>query len=261
MGATNTGVHAQDPISKTVLCPSLLRELEPDDRQETVVDREAARAQHHHDAQRVCGVGRWLSRIGHHAIKRAMASRPRALERAITAQTSAPERLQTPWKPATPKPGSAIEAASRDVLGTGFRSSHRRRRTKCAKHMRFNWRRERDSNPRRAFDPYALSRGAPSTTRPSLRSLKMFVFQLVGPPETPPARVRGGHDTEGPRGRQSGLHTVRRERTNSCTEASAASSASGLLPPAWAKSARPPPRPPTWAATAPASSPALIRAV
>ena len=32
-----------------------------------------------------------------------------------------------------------------------------------------NWRRERDSNPRRAFDPYTLSRGAPSTTRPSLR--------------------------------------------------------------------------------------------
>ena len=31
------------------------------------------------------------------------------------------------------------------------------------------WRRERDSNPRWAFDPYALSRGAPSTTRPSLR--------------------------------------------------------------------------------------------
>jgi hypothetical protein len=32
-----------------------------------------------------------------------------------------------------------------------------------------NWRRERDSNPRWAFDPYTLSRGAPSTTRPSLR--------------------------------------------------------------------------------------------
>jgi hypothetical protein len=31
------------------------------------------------------------------------------------------------------------------------------------------WRRERDSNPRWAFDPYTLSRGAPSTTRPSLR--------------------------------------------------------------------------------------------
>ncbi len=33
-----------------------------------------------------------------------------------------------------------------------------------------NWRRERDSNPRYAFGVYALSRGAPSTTRPSLRS-------------------------------------------------------------------------------------------
>jgi hypothetical protein len=32
------------------------------------------------------------------------------------------------------------------------------------------WRRGRDSNPRWAFDPYTLSRGAPSTTRPPLRS-------------------------------------------------------------------------------------------
>ena len=32
------------------------------------------------------------------------------------------------------------------------------------------WRRERDSNPRWAFDPYSLSRGAPSTTRPSLQN-------------------------------------------------------------------------------------------
>ena len=30
------------------------------------------------------------------------------------------------------------------------------------------WRRERDSNPRWDFVPYTLSRGAPSTTRPSL---------------------------------------------------------------------------------------------
>jgi integrase len=44
-----------------------------------------------------------------------------------------------------------------------------------------DWRRERDSNPRRAFDPYALSRGAPSTTRPSLRSLKiLFCFSWLG---------------------------------------------------------------------------------
>src|SRR5882757_6513301 len=35
-----------------------------------------------------------------------------------------------------------------------------------------DWRRGRDSNPRRAFDPYALSRGAPSTTRPPLPSGK-----------------------------------------------------------------------------------------
>ena len=34
------------------------------------------------------------------------------------------------------------------------------------------WRRERDSNPRWAFDPYSLSRGAPSATRPPLRFFK-----------------------------------------------------------------------------------------
>ena len=34
------------------------------------------------------------------------------------------------------------------------------------------WRRERDSNPRWNFVPYSLSRGAPSTTRPSLRTTK-----------------------------------------------------------------------------------------
>ena len=52
----------------------------------------------------------------------------------------------------------------------------------------------------------------------------------------------------------------RRVRTQSVTEPSAASSAAGLLPPACAKSARPPPRPPTWAAIAPANSPAFKRA-
>ena len=31
------------------------------------------------------------------------------------------------------------------------------------------WRRERDSNPRWAINPYSLSRGAPSATRPPLR--------------------------------------------------------------------------------------------
>src|SRR6266478_680939 len=42
------------------------------------------------------------------------------------------------------------------------------------------WRRERDSNPRRAFDPYTLSRGAPSTTRPSLRlGGKAYTSQIL----------------------------------------------------------------------------------
>ena len=34
------------------------------------------------------------------------------------------------------------------------------------------WRRGRDSNPRRAFNPYSLSRGALSTTQPPLRALR-----------------------------------------------------------------------------------------
>ena len=35
-----------------------------------------------------------------------------------------------------------------------------------------SWRRERDSNPRWAFNPYSLSRGAPSAARPSLLKLR-----------------------------------------------------------------------------------------
>src|ERR1700749_4778403 len=51
------------------------------------------------------------------------------------------------------------------------------------------WRRGRDSNPRRAFDPYTLSRGAPSTTRPPLHAcggkrtgqgLRRQIDELVG---------------------------------------------------------------------------------
>jgi hypothetical protein len=53
--------------------------------------------------------------------------------------------------------------SQRFLPGTqGFRDTLTSRET-------LNWRRERDSNPRWAFDPYTLSRGAPSTTRPSLR--------------------------------------------------------------------------------------------
>src|SRR5215510_11175402 len=42
-----------------------------------------------------------------------------------------------------------------------------------------NWRRVRDSNPRRAFGPYTLSRGAPSTTRPTLRIVR-FACRVRG---------------------------------------------------------------------------------
>jgi hypothetical protein len=39
------------------------------------------------------------------------------------------------------------------------------------------WRRERDSNPRWAFNPYSLSRGAPSATRPPLRDINNLILQ------------------------------------------------------------------------------------
>jgi hypothetical protein len=41
------------------------------------------------------------------------------------------------------------------------------------------WRRGRDSNPRWAFNPYSLSRGAPSATRPPLRDIYDQLFAGV----------------------------------------------------------------------------------
>ena len=69
--------------------------------------------------------------------------------------------------------GSTAEPlAPRAPFANGIAGSAHRPRAKCSKRLGFIWRRERDSNPRRAFDPYTLSRGAPSTTRPSLRLLE-----------------------------------------------------------------------------------------
>jgi hypothetical protein len=51
------------------------------------------------------------------------------------------------------------------------------------------WRRERDSNPRWAFDPYTLSRGAPSTTRPSLRCQTQCQSTAWSTPHGPGVRV------------------------------------------------------------------------
>ena len=45
----------------------------------------------------------------------------------------------------------------------------------------FIWRRERDSNPRWAFDPYSLSRGAPSAARPPLRKRFNYGASLLQP--------------------------------------------------------------------------------
>src|SRR5450631_1768891 len=56
------------------------------------------------------------------------------------------------------------------------------------------------------------------------------------------------------------VQLARRLRIRVSTPASAFSKFSGCVPPAWAKSARPPPLPPTCAATAPAMSPAFMRA-
>jgi hypothetical protein len=66
---------------------------------------------------------------------------------------------------------------SRKIRPLGCRPSsteHESNRTKLTTRTHVQgrdpkWRRVRDSNPRWAFDPYTLSRGAPSTTRPTLR--------------------------------------------------------------------------------------------
>jgi hypothetical protein len=59
-----------------------------------------------------------------------------------------------------------------------------------------SWRRGRDSNPRRAFDPYALSRGAPSTTRPPLRIRPKRPFAERGmiPAWSSPGKASGSKD-------------------------------------------------------------------
>src|ERR1700730_10138875 len=58
------------------------------------------------------------------------------------------------------------------------------------KRPRGEWRRERDSNPRRAYDPYTLSRAAPSTARTPLRAVGTLVCQLGG--RRPPGRSACG---------------------------------------------------------------------
>jgi integrase len=151
-------------------------------------------------------------------------------------------------------------------FATGFATERSQSVAKSLNKNEEDWRRERDSNPRRAYDPYTLSRGAPSTTRPPLRALGNACVSAClaggepGWPACGAAMILKG-PARGKALQRSPAQALSRARTYSCTDSSASSSASGLLPPACAKSARPPPRPPTCAATAPASSPALMREV
>ena len=102
--------------------------------------------------------------------------------------------------------GHATVGTIRDLRPRGIDSGHRGPRPSGAlrasnsavlpncRTPTVNWRRERDSNPRRAFDPYTLSRGAPSTTRPSLRpeAIKagLSITYKLDEPRSPAWRAR-----------------------------------------------------------------------
>src|SRR5206468_584016 len=90
------------------------------------------------------------------AIKHAMQGSPQLAVRTQRVAEGAREGMPI-------DPPKAPEFGSRLAVGKS------RNRVGVCSNRRKTWRRERDSNPRRAFDPYTLSRGAPSTTRPSLR--------------------------------------------------------------------------------------------
>jgi integrase len=63
--APNAAAAADNPLPQTLLCPALIGELEPHDRQMPALGREATRPHHHHDAQSVCGVDRRRDPIRH----------------------------------------------------------------------------------------------------------------------------------------------------------------------------------------------------
>src|SRR5947207_4662518 len=102
------------------------------------------------------------------AIKHAMRGSPQLADRTQRVAEGAREEMPI-------EPLKAPEFGSRLAVGKS------RNRVGVCSNRRKTWRRERDSNPRRAFDPYTLSRGAPSTTRPSLRALGMLLCQSAAP--------------------------------------------------------------------------------
>ena len=98
------------------------------------------------------------------AIGRAMESAKSTAETLLDGAADAASAI-TPSATARSKPHTVGPTS----FGSRFGSTPQERDTKSRNRRGKYWRRERDSNPRRAFDPYTLSRGAPSTTRPSLR--------------------------------------------------------------------------------------------
>jgi len=74
------------------------------------------------------------------AIARAMASRPRALQRTTGVRTAIHERVPTPTKAVVAMLALGAKASHRKAFGTGFGTCSRRRRAKCTKNMKFDWR-------------------------------------------------------------------------------------------------------------------------
>jgi len=102
------------------------------------------------------------------AIQAAMANE-RPLQRTTTSGDSRYKKARSMVRPFEVESAPTFRATP-GSFASGYANGHGRPRAKCLTKQKIDWRRERDSNPRRAFDPYALSRGAPSTTRPSLRA-------------------------------------------------------------------------------------------
>src|SRR5882762_5949600 len=102
------------------------------------------------------------------------------------------ENLRAVWRRG--RDYSALRASPFGPPGRAL-SPLRRRRSNLnenAENLRSDWRRGRDSNPRWAFDPYALSRGAPSTTRPPLRTGTCpFAERRMIPVRSSPGKAKG----------------------------------------------------------------------
>ncbi len=85
----------------------------------------------------------------------------------------APGEIRTPDRPVRSRVLYPAELRAHCLFAAGIPLGHVGRSYENRK-----WRRERDSNPRRGISPYSLSRGALSTTQPSLRN-SMSCLSLI----------------------------------------------------------------------------------